>query len=154
MTSSSIRILMVCLGNICRSPLAEGLMRHHSQQKGLPWSIDSAGTSNYHVGGSPDSRSVAVANSRGLNIAQQRARQFSVSDFNDYDHIIVMDASNYNDVVALASSDKDVDKVKLLLNYSHPGENRGVPDPYYVGSFDDVYDMIELAVIAFIAKHK
>jgi protein-tyrosine phosphatase len=129
-------------------------MVHHSQVQGLAWTVDSAGTSDYHVGGSPDSRSVAVARSRGLDISHQRARQFMVSDFTDFDHIVVMDASNFNDVKALATSDEDVSKISMLLNYSHPGENRAVPDPYYVGSFDDVYDMIEVAVIAFIEKYK
>lgn len=154
MSKRPISILMVCLGNICRSPLAEGLMRHHCERHGLAWTVDSAGTSGYHVGGSPDPRSIDVASARGLDISSQRARQIDSSDLLSYNYVITMDTSNYNDVKALARSQDQIDKISMLLNYSHPGLNMSVPDPYYVGSFDDVYDMIEAAVLAFINKHK
>jgi len=141
---------MVCLGNICRSPLAEGLMQKAIDDNKLSWSVDSAGTAGYHVGELPDSRSIEVARVNGLDISAQRSRQFRREDFQEFDHILVMDSSNYQNAVRLASSDTEKAKVRLLLNLSHPGENRQVPDPYYEGGFQGVYDMISLAVDEFV----
>jgi len=148
-----MNVLMVCLGNICRSPLAEGVLRDKIEQRGLDWSVDSAGTSKWHAGESPDPRSVETAHANGIDISSQRARQFTVDDFDRFDLILVMDSSNYRNVVAMSRSEEDTSKVRLLLNYSYPGENRAVPDPYYEGGFQNVYDLIEEAVELMINQH-
>lgn len=134
---------MVCLGNICRSPLAEGILRSKVDPDKV--FIDSAGTSNYHVGDAPDKRSVAVAQQNKLDITSQKGRQFDVSDFDEFDHIYVMDMSNYHDVIALARNEEDKKKVKLILNEIFPGENVEVPDPYHGGNegFNNVYKMLD-----------
>jgi protein-tyrosine phosphatase len=119
-----MKILMVCLGNICRSPLAEGVLRHLSEQQGLGWEIDSAGTGDWHVGHPPDPRSVQVARRNGIDISKLRGRQFRVQDFDDFDRIFVMDLNNYRDVLRKARSDADREKVQLLLEHQQP-----VPDP-------------------------
>lgn len=137
---------MVCLGNICRSPLAHGIMASRIKEMGLDWEVDSAGTSGWHVGEKPDSRSMQVAMSNGIDISRQRSRKFVEVDFADYDYIIAMDSSNYTNIVQMAPTDSDKEKVSLLLNYTHPGQNRQVPDPYYEGGFDTVYQMIYQAV--------
>jgi len=132
-----MKILMVCLGNICRSPLAHGIMQHLVNEKGLKWQIDSAGTGNWHCGKAPDRRSIRVAQSYGLDISMQKARQFQVSDFDEFDHILVMDKQNYEDVVSLATTQHHVNKVQLFI----PGGS--VPDPYWDDSqFKPVYDLI------------
>ena len=133
-----IRILMVCLGNICRSPLAHGVLEHFARERGLNWEIDSAATGNWHIGEQPDRRSIAIAENYGVDISGQCCRQFDVSDFDKYDHIFVMDYSNLNDVKALARTEEDHSKVSLLL------KNDIVPDPYYDDTqFDPVYKMVE-----------
>lgn len=136
---------MVCLGNICRSPLAEGILK--SKVDPTKVFIDSAGTSNYHVGDSPDYRSVSVAKENKLDITSQKGRQFEVSDFDEFDYIYVMDMSNYNDVISLARNEDDKEKVKLILNEIFPGENVEVPDPYHGGNdgFTKVYKMLDEA---------
>ncbi len=138
------KILMVCLGNICRSPLAEGILKSKLSNA---FQVDSAGTANYHTGSPPDSRSVAVARKYGLDISKLRGRQFKVSDFDTFDHIYVMDDSNFNNVMALARHDKDKAKVKFILNEVYPNQNYDVPDPYYGGDegFENVYKMLDEA---------
>ncbi len=129
---------MVCLGNICRSPLAHGILEHLAREKGLDWEIDSAGTGNWHVGQQPDKRSIAVAKKYGVDISGQCCRQFDISDFEKYDQILVMDYSNLNDVKALAPGEADHQKVALFL------KDGIVPDPYYDDNeFDPVYCMVE-----------
>lgn len=137
------KILMVCLGNICRSPLAEGLLKSKVDQAQVM--VDSAGTSNYHYGEHPDSRSIEVAQKNGLDISKLRARQFTVEDFKKFDLIYAMDKSNYENILRLAESEKDREKVKLILNEINPGKNQDVPDPYFGGKkgFDDVFDMLD-----------
>ncbi len=139
------RILMVCLGNICRSPLAEGILK--SKTDSYTVSVDSAGTGGYHIGDLPDKRSIAVARKNGLDITDQRCRKFSVKDFDEFDIIYVMDNSNRRDVLSLARNKEDEEKVKMILNELFPGENVDVPDPYYGGSFgfESVYDMLDKA---------
>ncbi|MFV0564544.1 MAG: low molecular weight protein-tyrosine-phosphatase [Flavobacteriaceae bacterium] len=146
------KILMVCLGNICRSPLAEGILRQKLPKE--QFAIDSAGTANYHIGRSPDSRSVAVAKKHGIDISTLKGRQFTLSDFNTFDHIYVMDESNYNNVTALAKTKTDKTKVKLILNETHPDKNFSVPDPYYGGSegFENVYNMLNEACTSIANK--
>lgn len=134
------KILMVCLGNICRSPLAEGILR--AKVDSAKVMVDSAGTADYHVGNPPDPRSIAVAQTHGIAIAKQRCRVFTSQDFIDFDRIYVMDKSNYANVLALAETQADRDKVQLLL-----GANQEVPDPYYGGDdgFAKVYNLIDAA---------
>ncbi len=136
---------MVCLGNICRSPLAEGIMRSKLTNDGFL--IDSAGTANYHVGSSPDKRSVSIAKKYGLDISRLKGRQFKVLDFDAFDLIYVMDESNFNDVIGLARNDGDIAKVKLILNEVYPNQNYSVPDPYFGGDegFENVYKMLNEA---------
>ena len=140
----SVKILMVCLGNICRSPLAEGIMRSKLTKDFV---VDSAGTGSWHAGELPDKRSISTAKNRGLDITNQRARQFKKSDFDIFDHIFVMDNSNYKDVLALAPNEEAKSKVKLILNEIFPNENVDVPDPYYGGQdgFENVFDMLDQA---------
>ncbi|MEG9326367.1 low molecular weight protein-tyrosine-phosphatase [Salinimicrobium catena] len=139
------RVLMVCLGNICRSPLAEGILRSKVDPEKVE--VDSAATSNYHIGDSPDERSVAVAQKNNLDITYQRGRQFTAEDFERFDRIYVMDISNYRDVMSLARHEEHRQKVSLILNEIFPGENVEVPDPYQGGpeGFHRVYEMLEEA---------
>lgn len=139
------RILMVCLGNICRSPLAEGVLKSKVASKSIL--VDSAGTAAYHVGNSPDKRSIQIAKTYGIDISEQRARAFSKDDFENFDIIYAMDRSNYNNILRLASSVASKNKVQLLLNESFPGEDREVPDPYYGGKegFETIYQLIDTA---------
>ncbi|MFQ3181218.1 MAG: protein-tyrosine phosphatase [Polaribacter sp.] len=139
------RILMVCLGNICRSPLAEGILQ--SKVNNNLFFVDSAGTAAYHVGKLPDERSIDVASNYGIDITHQKARKFTVKDFDTFDIIYVMDASNYQNVLLIARNNTDVQKVKMILNETHPDKNASVPDPYYGGStgFENVYKMLEEA---------
>lgn len=139
------KILMVCLGNICRSPLAEGILR--SKLPKDSFTIDSAGTAAYHIGSSPDRRSVAIARHYGLDISNLRGRQFGVSDFDGFDLIYVMDNSNFQNVIKLARDENDLAKVKLILNEVYPNQNYDVPDPYYGGDqgFQNVYLMLDEA---------
>ncbi|WP_341841390.1 low molecular weight protein-tyrosine-phosphatase [Chitinophaga caseinilytica] len=133
-----MKILMVCLGNICRSPLAEGILRHLAGQKGLNWDVDSAGTGNWHVGHPPDRRSIAVAKQHGIDISGLRGRQFSSEDFDRFDRIFVMDLDNYRDVLQKARSSADQQKVQLLLEDQQP-----VPDPWYDDAlFEPVFRLI------------
>jgi protein-tyrosine phosphatase len=146
-------VLMVCLGNICRSPLAEGILKKQVAEKTMDVSVDSAGTGGWHSGELPDARSIAVARQYGIDITDQRARQFRQTDFDQFDHILVMDRSNRQQVLRLARDDADRAKVELILNYSHPGEDREVPDPYYDDhGFEEVYRMLNRACAAFIAR--
>jgi len=132
-----MKILMVCLGNICRSPLAEGIMQHLVDKAGLDWEIDSAGTGDWHVGQGPHHGSVQVARSRGIDITNQVCRLFRISDFDEFDLILVMDKSNLSNVLAMARNQADKQKVKLLLG------NKEVPDPYYTNLFEEAFDLIE-----------
>jgi protein-tyrosine phosphatase len=140
-----IKILMVCLGNICRSPLAEGILKSKLPQNSF--FVDSAGTANYHTGNPPDKRSVAVAKKYGIDISNLKGRQFGVSDFDRFDFIYVMDASNYSNVIELAKNDDDIAKVKVILNEVYPNQNYDVPDPYYGGTegFETIYKMLDEA---------
>lgn len=148
------KILMVCLGNICRSPLAEGILKSKVDTNKIY--VDSAGTGDYHVGHSPDERSVAIAQKNDLDITAQRGRQFSVEDFDNFDQIYVMDMSNFKDVLALARNEEDKAKVSLILNEVFPGENVEVPDPYHGGKdgFHKVYNMLREACELIAKKNK
>ncbi len=136
---------MVCLGNICRSPLAEGILKSKVNPEKVH--VDSAGTGDYHIDDIPDSRSIAVAKRYGLDISNQRGRQFQSEDFDRFDFIYVMDNFNFADVISLARNEEDIRKVNLILNEVFPGENVDVPDPYQGGErgFENVYMMLEEA---------
>jgi protein-tyrosine phosphatase len=138
------KVLMVCLGNICRSPLAEGIMLKLIKENNINMRVDSAGTSNYHVDEAPDNRTIANAAKHDVDLKPLRARQFKVSDFEKFDKIYVMDNSNMANVLALATIDAHKAKVDLLLNASNPGMNLEVPDPYFGGEqgFEDVFQMV------------
>lgn len=138
-----IKILMVCLGNICRSPLAEGILASKLPKE--KFIVDSAGTGSWHIGRQPDERSIAVAKKYKLDISKQKGRQFSKSDFDAFDYIYVMDSSNYQDVIQLSKNKSDKEKVQLILNELFPNENVDVPDPYYgvANGFETVYKMLD-----------
>lgn len=136
---------MVCLGNICRSPLAHGILQHKVEQKGLNAQVDSAGTNGYHDGEFPDSRSMEIALTNGIDISYQRSRQIKRKDIEFYDLIYVMDSSNYNNVLKMTRSEEEAKKVKMIMNELEPGKNINVPDPYYGGDegFKNVYRMLD-----------
>jgi protein-tyrosine phosphatase len=142
-----MKILMVCLGNICRSPLAEGILQHKAKMAGLDWFIDSAGTGNYHIGEAPHVLSQKVALENGIDISGQKCRQFNKADFLVFDKIYVMDSSNYKDVRKMSGENWDEEKIDLLLNELYPLENQSVPDPWYGGieDFRSVFKMIDAA---------
>lgn len=143
---------MVCLGNICRSPLAEGILKSKTSPESI--FVDSAGTAAYHIGNKPDQRSINVAAKYGLDISRQRARKISVKDFDTFDRIFAMDQSNYDHLLLLARTDLDISKIKLILNEAHPNQNRSVPDPYDGESsgFENVYSMLDEACECILKK--
>ena len=134
---------MVCLGNICRSPLAHGILE--SKLPKTSFYVDSAGTAAFHVGNQPDHRSIEVAKAYNIDISHQSARQFIPSDFDTFDYIFAMDSSNYNHIISLAKSNSDIGKVKLFLEENETLTNKNVPDPYYgdTNNFKDVFHLIE-----------
>ena len=140
-----MKILMVCLGNICRSPLAEGILS--LKGKHLNLEVDSAGTAAYHIGKQPDIRSIEIANKYTIDLNQQRARQFSRADFDKFDIIYAMDTNNYAHLISLASTETERNKIRMILNEINPKAYQSVPDPYYGGEngFQDVYNMLDKA---------
>lgn len=140
-----MKVLMVCLGNICRSPLADGLLRRKVADLKLPIEVDSAGTSGHHAGEKPDTRMMAVAKSFGTDLSMLRSRQFIKQDLIDFDVIYVMDRNNYWDVLNLCDSKEQEAKVVPIMDLIYPEENKIVPDPYYGGNqgFIDVYTMLD-----------
>lgn len=146
------KILMVCLGNICRSPTAEGILRQKAEQRGVALEIDSAGTGGWHAGEQPDPRAQAAAKKRGIDISYQRARQLTASDFDNFDRIYVMDESNYQNALMLARNIEHRQKVKMILDEVYPGKRMPVPDPYFGGEqgFDHVYDLLSEATDAIL----
>ena len=150
-----MKILMVCLGNICRSPLAEGILKDKIKKAGLNWEVDSAGTNGYHVGQQPHRFSQKVAKKWGIDISSQQCRNFTKSDFEKFDKIYAM-SNDILDEIKLLSKDKyDSSKVDLLLNECYPGENRDVPDPWYGAEdgYHKVFEMIDKACDAIIKNH-
>jgi len=150
-----MRILMVCLGNICRSPLAEGILQDKAFTAGLTWHIESAGTNSYHTGEPPHPLSQKVATLHGIDISQQRARRFTASDFETYDKIYALAADVMDDIQRIAGKKFDATKADLLLNELYPGENRDVPDPWYgpEPGYHEAFDLISLACDAIINNH-
>jgi protein-tyrosine phosphatase len=152
----SKRILMVCLGNICRSPLAEGILRDKARAAGLDWEIDSAGTNGYHTGESPHPLSVKVARHNGVDIGNQRARRFTAADFQRFDKIYAMAGDVIDEMRRIAGRQFDGSKVDLLMNEVHPGHNEDIPDPWFgpEPGYHEVFAMIDQAADKIIAKAK
>lgn len=151
----SMKILMVCLGNICRSPLAEGILQHKAQETGLTWVIDSAGTSAYHAGDLPDQRSIKIAQHYGLDLSNQRSRQIKTKDLSTFDIVYVMDSSNYQNVLKLCKTTAQKEKVQLIMNEVHPPRNINVPDPYWGDDgFEQVYQMLDKACDQIIQRYR
>ena len=147
-----MKILMVCLGNICRSPLAEGILAHKT--KHLNIKVDSAGTAGYHIGKLPDERSIEIAEKYNIDLTKQRARQFSRADFDDFDIIYAMDTNNYTHLISLANNETERNKVRLILNEVNPEKFESVPDPYYGGDdgFQKIYIMLNDACNKIISQ--
>lgn len=143
---------MVCLGNICRSPLADGLLLRKIKEQKLDLTVDSAGTANYHIGKAPDHRMIQTAAKHGTALEFLRARQFTSRDFKNFDLILVMDQSNYENVVKLAPNNIDKQKVAYFLEYLYPNQKAAVPDPYYgtLKDFEEVYQLVDKATDALI----
>ena len=141
-----MKILMVCLGNICRSPLAEGIFRKQLQTRGLDWEVDSAGTGDWHSGESPDPRSIQVARYQGLDITDQRARQIRSHDLSNFDYIFAMDRANHRQILELANHPDQRERVHLFLEFAHSELAIDVPDPYWNDNgFNEVYQMLDQA---------
>lgn len=140
----STKILTICLGNICRSPMAEGILRHLAQERGIAISTDSAGTGDYHVGEEPDRRAIAAMERYDINIRDLRARQFKSLDFEDFDILLAMDASNLANMLKLAPNAELARKARLVMDHAPNHPEREVPDPYFGGDegFDHVYRML------------
>lgn len=149
-----MKILTVCLGNICRSPLAEGLLRREIEARGLDWTVDSAGTGNWHAGDNPDPRSVAVAGTYGLDISDQRARQLSPDDLDQFDLVLAMDESNFVNIRKVATTDAQRSKIHQIMAYAFPDRPlENVPDPYWDDDgFERVYQMLRLAAAGVVDR--
>lgn len=151
-----MKILMVCLGNICRSPLAEGILKHKAKEAGLNWTVESAGTNGYHVGEAPHHLSQKVALLNGVDICKQKARQFVKEDVDRYDKIYAMADDVLDEIRWIAKEKYDPAKVDYFLNELHPGKNGSVPDPWYgtEPGFHEVYKLIDETCDAIIQKEK
>jgi protein-tyrosine phosphatase len=149
-----MKILMVCLGNICRSPIADGLLRKKVKDLGLNWEVDSAGTIALHQGEAPDYRMIETARKNGADISMLRARQFTATDFDVFDYIFAMDFSNKKNILSLARNESDEAKVYMLLGELTNQNEASVPDPYYgtQKDFDHVYDLVDQATDILISK--
>lgn len=147
---------MVCLGNICRSPLAEGILQHKADAAGLDWTVESAGTNGYHIGEAPHRLSQKVAKLNGIDICNQKARRFVAADMDQYDKIYALADDVLDEIKAIAGSKFDATKVDLLMNELHPGKNLSVPDPWYgtEPDFHHAYKMIDEVCDKIIQKEK
>jgi len=145
-----MKILMVCLGNICRSPIAQGILEEKINFYNLNWEVDSAGTSGWHNGERPDVRAIAACRKKNIDISRQISRKITQNDLDYYDHILVMDSSNYQDVMKLCQTDIQKSKVNLITNFKYPYKNIAVPDPYYNDKFDEAFELLDDAVEGFI----
>jgi len=154
-TAVSMKILMVCLGNICRSPMAEGIMREKLKDLYPGSIIDSAGTGGWHAGENPDRRAVKNMNDHGIDISKLVARQFHPKDFENFDLILAMDESNYEDILKISNNEEQNNKVKLILSYMPGQKTLSVPDPWYGGpeGFEHVFHLLNDALDKVILKH-
>lgn len=150
-----IKILMICLGNICRSPMAEGIMKAKIKEHKLKWKVDSAGTSSWHAGDKPDKRAIATSKANGVDISDQRSRAFTPSDFSEFNVIFVMDESNQRDIVEMALTERQGKRVKLLLEYAEM-DMKSVPDPFYgeEKGFQATFDLLNEACEKALLKLK
>lgn len=141
------KILMVCLGNICRSPLAQGILESTCKKHNIPIYVDSAGTGNWHSGSPPDKRSIEIGEKYGIDISHQKARQFNALDFKKFHKIYVMDTQNYKDIIRLCSNEEECNKVNLILNSIDKEKRLSVPDPYYgdQDGFENIYLLLKSA---------
>jgi protein-tyrosine phosphatase len=151
----TMKLMMVCLGNICRSPLAEGILQHKAFTAGLNWSIESAGTNSYHTGEPPHPLSQKVAREHGIDISRQRARRFRPEDFTIYDRIYALAEDVREEMKRIAGKKYEDSKVELLMNELYPGKNMNVPDPWYgpESGYHQVYQLIDQACDAIILKY-
>lgn len=151
-----MKILMVCLGNICRSPIAEGVLKHMTKKQGLNWTVDSAGTNRYHTGEAPHHHSQRVCMDNGVDISGQRARTFTAEDLGRYDKIYAFAGDVYADIKKIAGLGADLGNVDYFLNELHPGKNESVTDPWYgdESGYLPVYQQIEATCKAIIEKYK
>ncbi|RQO30437.1 protein-tyrosine-phosphatase [Taibaiella sp. KBW10] len=149
-----MKILVVCLGNICRSPIAEGLMRQMAIEHQLDWTVDSAGTNGYHTGEPPHRDSQSICRQNGIDISKQRSRRFTARDFDDYDHILVMAEDVYQEVKRIARKPADMDKVSYFLEPLYPNQQAAVPDPWYgpASGYKPVFDLIQKAGILLVSQ--
>jgi protein-tyrosine phosphatase len=147
------KILLVCMGNICRSPMAEGVVRDVFKQRGIEAELDSAGTISFHSGESPDRRAIAELHKHKIDISKLKARQIKSKDLEYYDHIFAMDQNNYADILTLTPTGFE-HKVDMFMNISEPDKNIAIPDPYYGGEqgFTNVYEMIKKSAEALADK--
>jgi low molecular weight protein-tyrosine phosphatase len=148
-----MNVLMVCLGNICRSPMAEGVLQHLVSGAGLDWNVDSAGTGSWHVGEAPDRRAVSTCQKNGIDISGQQARQFRQTDFRNFDMILTMDDQNRGDVMRLARSEEDRSKISSIMDFTNIADDV-VPDPYYDGQFDKAFDLIWASCAAIVEREQ
>ncbi len=146
------KVLLVCLGNICRSPMAEGILRHSAHDLNIPVETDSCGTSKFHSGQKPDERAIKTLQNHGIDINDLRARQFTKDDFDNFDFILVMDELNYNDIQKLSTNHQHLDKVKLMMSFAPEMRTSKVPDPYFgeMKNFEEVYGMLDVACKNFL----
>ena len=152
-----MKILMVCLGNICRSPIAEGVLQHKANLSGLQWKVDSAGTNGYHTGEPPHLLSQKIAKANGIDISNQESRPFVKEDFKKYDIIYAMAADIISEMRRIGAEHFDEEKVVLFLNELYPGLNKNVPDPWYSNSddaYEEVYELIDRTCDMIVKKHK
>jgi protein-tyrosine phosphatase len=149
------RILMVCLGNICRSPMAKAILTKKLKEKNITWvEVDSAGTSDYHIGGKADYRTMANAKKHDIDLTSHKGRQFNRPDFDAFDLIYAMDRENYSNIIYLASNEEETKKVELILNELNPGANLSVPDPWFGGEsdFEKVFQLLDEACDKIVTK--
>ncbi|MHA4809587.1 low molecular weight protein-tyrosine-phosphatase [Flavitalea flava] len=148
-------VLMVCLGNICRSPLAEGILRQKAQQSGLNWKVDSAGTNGYHIGEPPHPLSQKVALLNGIDISHQRARKFKADDFRNFDKIYAMAGDVVNEMKRIAGKQYDASRVHLIMNELYPGLDKDVPDPWSgpESEYHEVFEMLDEACEKIVERY-
>jgi protein-tyrosine phosphatase len=151
----ALKILMVCLGNICRSPMAHGLLQDKIARLKLDWEVDSAGTSGYHKGELPDKRAIACMKKHGIDITYQRSRPITIKDLEYYDLIFVMDRANLRDVSDMAGTETELQKIAIIMSLANGQHPEDVPDPYYDGNngFEIVYSMLDKATDKLIEKY-
>lgn len=151
-----MNILMVCLGNICRSPMAEGIFADKIRRRGLPWTVDSAGTESFHVGEPPHPLSIQVAARHGIDVSGQRARRFTRADLDRFDKIYALAPDVYDDIARIAGRSADLSGVDLLMNEVYPGRDLAVPDPWYgpEPGYEEAFQLIDTACEKIVEKYQ